>query len=449
MDTGGTGNFESTKVIRWLLTMAAFVGLAQGLGLIIRDCSITCNVGFKHAPIAFLILALINAPFVILQVRWIKKWGFLTWQIRSTLVAAISFLVFRLILFLLFKGQEQKFFHISDSTWLWSIRTTYIAFFVWVDLIFAVLTSNLFGLLRQESSGSKTEKYLSWIGAAVYAGGLIGGFFAGEVNDWIRKMIPGRWEYARDHLMIAMSLAIFVLVTLIYLLQRQKAERPTQSIEPAEEEISSGHFTQAWKSIRSDRSLLFLAIGFFSTGIATILLDYLFYWLLSTQGEGDGGFVGTLAKFYIWMNGLSLLMIGLGTGRIIRRFGLAFALLALPIALITSTSYLLIQVALPVIFVIRILEESLWGTLYEPATERLLLRIHPDQYNLLRPILEGMMTRLGIGFGAIMILLLTFGIKISLFWMIGVLVGFHILWIGILLFLLKNLKSSMVPEATA
>jgi hypothetical protein len=61
--------------LRRLAAAAAVLGLVQGLGSVVRDCALTCHVGYRHAPIAFLIVAALSLPFVALQIKMQQRWG--------------------------------------------------------------------------------------------------------------------------------------------------------------------------------------------------------------------------------------------------------------------------------------------------------------------------------------------------------------------------------------
>lgn len=74
---------------------AVVLGVAVGAGLIVRDCSLTCNVGFQNAPFAFLAVALLAFPFVALQLRWLLRTDFAGWQVKCALLAAVCFVGFR------------------------------------------------------------------------------------------------------------------------------------------------------------------------------------------------------------------------------------------------------------------------------------------------------------------------------------------------------------------
>ena len=154
------------------LGAAAFVlGLVLGLGGIVRDCALTCHVGYRHAPIAFLIVAALSLPMMALQLRMQRLWGAERWRVRSTILIVGSLFAFRLLLFLLR----------AESGGVGTLaRVIYVAFFVWVDVAFMIIGAQLFALLQGDQS--TTERGLTIFAAAVYAGGLLGGIEIGRAH---------------------------------------------------------------------------------------------------------------------------------------------------------------------------------------------------------------------------------------------------------------------------
>ena len=136
--------------LRRLAAAAAVLGLVQGLGSVVRDCALTCHVGYRHAPIAFLIVAALSLPFVALQIKMQQRWGTESWRVRSTLLIALSLLGFRFLLSLL-RGE-------SGPAGVSSVLS-YVGFFVWVDVAFMLIGAQLFALLQGDEQ--ETERGLT------------------------------------------------------------------------------------------------------------------------------------------------------------------------------------------------------------------------------------------------------------------------------------------------
>ena len=52
------------------------IGIAFGFGKIVRDCSLTCNVGYQFFPLVILVIAVLSFPLSAVSVRLAKRWGY-------------------------------------------------------------------------------------------------------------------------------------------------------------------------------------------------------------------------------------------------------------------------------------------------------------------------------------------------------------------------------------
>src|SRR4051812_3896734 len=137
--------------LRKIATAAFVLGLVQGLGSVIRDCALTCHVGYRYAPIAFLIVAALSLPFVALQLKMQQRWGEEPYRVRSTLLVAVSLLAFRLMLVLL-RGE-------AGPAGV-SAVVSYVGFFVWVDVAFMLIGAQLFALIQSDEQ--ETDRGLTY-----------------------------------------------------------------------------------------------------------------------------------------------------------------------------------------------------------------------------------------------------------------------------------------------
>lgn len=408
------------------LAAAAFVlGLVQGLGSVVRDCALTCHVGYRHAPIAFLIVAALSLPFVALQIRMQKRWGHERWRVRSTLLIALSLLMFRSVLTWL-RGE-------SGPVGTGSI-VSYVGFFVWVDVAFMLIGAQLFALLQ--GNEQETDRGLTVFAASIYAGGLLGGLVTSAAN----RLLIERWllpmDIARDHLMIPMAGTLLLLLPIA---RTDAVEPPTPAGTQTPSPQASGGFAEALRVLAGDSEARAVTTAFVLAAASGICLESLFYWILTLNASGGTGFVQLLASLSIWMNGASLLLAAGGSSRIIRHLGLAASVLAVPACLLLGSGYLLLAAALTVMLIMRVLKDSLSGGLYEPASERLLVRLQGPRYGEQRPIFE-VASRIGTGLGALVVLMMTLLFKVSVQVMVGVVVAMHVLWLLSLLPLTQRVR---------
>ena len=422
--------------LRRLAAAAAVLGLVQGLGSVVRDCALTCHVGYRHAPIAFLIVAALSLPFVALQIKMQQRWGNESWRVRSTLLIALSLLGFRFLLSLL-RGE-------SGPAGVSSVLS-YVGFFVWVDVAFMLIGAQLFALLQ--GNEQETERGLTVFAASVFAGGLAGGLLTSVINRWLTEHLLLPMDVARDHLMILMALTLLLLipiarsstVTRVGFDAPNNTEAETPERAGAVPSAQRGGFAEALRVLAGDSQARAVTTAFVFAAASGICLESLFYWILTLNESGGAGFVQLLASLSIWMNGASLVLAAGGSARIIRHMGLAVSVLAVPVCLLLGSGYLFVAAALSVMLVMRVLKDSLSGGLYEPAAERLLVRLQGARYGQQRPIFE-VASRLGSGIGALVVLVLTLLFHASLQVMVSMVVLIHLAWLISLIPLARRVR---------
>jgi AAA family ATP:ADP antiporter len=417
---------------------AVLLGASLGLGKIVRDCSLTCNVGFRLAPLGILAVAVAIAPIAALRTRLEARWGYRRWHVASTLFAAASFLLFRLLTNFL-QASLSAAVPAETGVWLAALRWTYLAFFVWLGAISVVLGANAFGHVHAALPASARERAIGFVAAGAVLGALGGSWLAGRWAAWLLGQ-GWRYEVVRDNLMIAMA-AILLLKAAVLPFVRPRERDPVASPPEARQRID---LRQAFAWIRSDPSLLGLAALILVTGVADTMLKYLFYWFVSERTSAHGGRTLYFAGFYVWVNAATLFMMAFGTGRIIRRYGLRLALLLLPTALVFGTLSLVVSLAVAVMYVMRVVESALRSAFYEPSIERLYLRMPEDRFAVLRPVLSGLMGRLGEGLGAALVMLLVLALQPPLRAMVGFYLVLLLIWAGVVLGVWRRMKPAAV-----
>lgn len=409
---------------RRIAAAALVLGLVQGLGGIVRDCALTCNVGYRQAPIAFLVVAALSLPLVALQLRMQRTLGPELWRVYSTLFIVITLLAFRFLLGVLRTD--------SGSATILS-KATYLGFFIWVDLAFMILASQLFSLIQGDESA--TDRGLTVFATAMYAGGFVGGLLASSINSWLVDGLHLPFDVARDHLMIAMAVVLLLLVP-VGRVGGPAAASPAPEVKPLASPQESpnnepGTLALAMRILAGNPHSRLVSLAFAFAAASAICLETLFYWILSEQGTGGNGFVRLLSTLAIWMNGVGLLLAAGGASQIIRRMGIGAVVLAVPACLVLGSGYLLVATALLVMLGMRVLKDSLSGGLYEPASERLLVRIHGADYGKQRPVFD-VASRVGTGLGALLVILLTLLLHVPQRVLIAVVVLLHLCWLAAL-----------------
>jgi ATP/ADP translocase len=162
------------------------------------------------------------------------------------------------------------------------------------------------------------------------------------------------------------------------------------------------------------------------TGVAEALVVYLFYWVVTEQTSAAGGRTVFFAEFYTWLHAGTLALLVFGANRVLDRVGLVAALATLPLALVAGTTIFLVHTVVLVMYVLRIVEAVIEESVYGLALERVLLGVDEQDAPVVRPMLQGLMSRAGRGVGAVLVIALELGLDLAM-------TGFALVYMGVLL----------------
>ena len=439
-----------------LAALPAFlIGFVFGLGKIVRDCSLTCNVGYRLVPLAILAVGLASLPISSLTVRLAGRLGYKRWQVLSLSAIGFSFFIFwGVTYFILTVMADTTQSGTPSSVWTFPLGLVYLLFFVWLGALGAALKPNLKSTVYRMFPRAEQAKALAVTTAAVVLGGLIGAWLAGIFAPAVMLHFQVRYELARDSLILIMGLMILLTVPVMLIIAhvtRTSSDSPDN--DPQQEDLDTqsptmnkGGLRRAVQLLSTEAKLKRMAYLILITGAAETFMLYLFYWLVSDQVPGTSGRTLFFSDFYILLNAFTLLFLIFGTNRVINRYGLVFALAAMPITLVFGSAYLLYNTVVASIYALRIIYSSLEQSLYGQGLDRLILDVGQTQAPLVRPVLHGLTIRLGRGLGAILVLALALGAGLSFVQLTMIFMGLLIAWILIAFSLKKFLHRSSPAE---
>ncbi|MEE9501954.1 MAG: hypothetical protein V3V48_07760 [Candidatus Aminicenantaceae bacterium] len=412
---------ESLKLVLSVLP-AFLIGMAFGLGKIVRDCSLTCNVGYELSPLAIIAAGIIAIPISAMTVRLAIRLGYPRWQVWNLAAIAISFFIFWFAAYSIVtrypSGVETS---VSAHSGNLPVRLIYLGFFVWLGGVSVVFSPNIKRTIYKLYDSRERPKALALSTAAFISGGLAGSFVAAFAIPAIMDKLDLRYELARDTLMLGMGILILLTIPVFVIISRLYPRDffGSQNVDSIEAQLSIFPGTSrinlgnSIRLIASDSKLKQMAGLILMRGMADTVLLYLFYWLVTDQTPSTNGRTVFFADFYIVLNASTLLLLVFGTNRIINRVGLILALLILPFTLLLGTSYLIVQTLIVVAYVLRIVDSALEQSLYSQSLDRVILQVDEFRAPSVRPVFHGLAPRIGRGLGAICVLILTFGIGVT------------------------------------
>lgn len=433
--------YRSMAARLFLVSLLAFIiGLAFGMGKIVRDCSLTCNVGYKLTPIAIIAVGLVAVPLSSSYLRLSNRLGYERWQILSFFLIAISFFAFwvatRYVLTIL---SDTTLPSSSTAIWTFPLGFIYLCFYVWLGALGATIRPNIKSTIYRLFSLKDQAKALAITTAAIIVGGILGAFLSSLIAPAVMTRFEVRYELARDSLILIMGFLMLLPILIIWIIDRfsiisaqeQIDVPPGMEMDPEYQQIRTANLRQAIRTIGASQKLKRMAYLIVTTGIAESIMIYLFYWLITEQVPGSTGRTAFFADFYIWLNACTLLFLIFGTNRLINRFGLVLALLSLPIALFLGSLYLFAQSIIIAIYILRISYSAIEQSLYGQGIDRLILEVPMHMAALVRPVLHGLAIRVGRGVGAVLVLVLAVGAGLSFSHITVVFIVVICFWISI------------------
>ncbi len=395
---------------------AGLLGAALGMGKVVRDCSLTCNVGYELAPLGILAVAALTVPFSVWRLRLEARWGYRRWHLACALLAASSLAGFRLLTWVLLEGRRGAEGQGALAVgWIVALQWTYLAYFVWLGALAVLLGANAIEHAYLLYPPAQRRRPLYSVALAAAAGALAGAWVSGRLAG-VLLAAGWRYEIVRDNLLLLMAVLVLAELPLVWRVDRRvSAPGPAQERGDTPTGLPSGlRLGTALGWLRAEGRWRRLASLALVAGVADTLGKYLFYWLVSEQYQPSNGRTMYFADFHTWLGGITLLMLAFGTPRLIGRAGTVLALATLPVALAAGTVALLAQTLLVVMYAVRVAEGAVRESLYGPALERLFLAGEEARSRLVRPLLGGLLPRVGEGLGAVAVLLLNFGLGVSL-----------------------------------
>jgi len=434
-----------TRIPIALLLLPGFlVGVTFGLGKVVRDCSLTCNVGFRFAPLGILAVALTVVPVSALRARLETRLGFRRWQSLSAIVVAGSFAALWAVTWALLDARDRAGGGPAGE----ALRWVYLGYFVWLGVAGAVIGPNVKSTIYSAVLPHRRTRLLALSAAAFVAGGLVGSAAAGVGTELVAGATGWSYERVRDVLLLAMATSMIAWIPVIRAIERGRdAVGARHDPAPRGDAVRSGRLGAAVAIVVGDANLRGMAAVIGLGGAAESLVTYLFYWVVTMETSGENGRAGMFSDFYVFLNGATLAMMLFGTQRVLDRWGLRLALALSPIALLFGTVAMAVQLGLVTVYALRVAEKSLEDTLYEPAVDRLLLEIDDEDVAArVRPVLQSVGLMTGRALGALVILALTFGLDVGVGTFLAVFAAILATW---LVAVLRRRESDPLPTAPA
>jgi AAA family ATP:ADP antiporter len=221
------------------------------------------------------------------------------------------------------------------------------------------------------------------------------------------------------------------MLATVVLLQRLSHSQPTKIAPPALSTEPEASTTSVFTQIRNSRYLSMIVALLVTGVIVEAFVDYEFKWISNHAFHSKDAltsFFGTIA-FYGGI--LALLVQTLFTGRFLKKFGVGYTVMLLPVAFLVSFLLVAAWPALWAVTVLKLIDGGLSHSAHRSGMELLYVPISEKQRAAIKGVIDLLVDRAGRALGGVLLLVLTVSLSLSITWLSLVAAGFLVAWVTI------------------
>ena len=289
---------------------------------------------------------------------------------RTLVVSSLFFFIVTAPLFgMLFMGKEEA------PQWL------PMTFWIWANVFVIVLITQFWIVINDVFNPREAKRLIGFFGSGGILGGILGGVFTGIFSP----VIPDYLLYIATGILVISC--IFINYIFMWKKRSQIHDKTSEKQAQEQKKPEKVGFRSSWNAVRKHEYLLLLAAVVALTEIVSTLIDYQTKTFIEFETERKN-----LMAFFGWFEAV-LLVIPLlfqlfMTSKLIKRYGVRFALLLYPIIILLCSFGLGIfamTAGLAFALIIKTSDKSLSFSINQSVREILFILSSKQ-----RPILKGL-----------------------------------------------------------
>lgn len=370
-------DLRSGELTRGLLLFAyLFLVIASfTVGKAVRDALFIDEFGAMLLPYADIAVAATVGAWVSVYLRVARRLN-----VRTLLMASLVFFAANSLLFWFLAVT-------SRAAWLTPV------IYVWVGMFGVVAPAQVWTMANYVVTTREAKRLFGFVGSGATAGWIVGGFLTRLTAS----------KFGAEATLIGMAVA---LVAAAVLVDRIWATRTAthEAMSDSDDAHQSG-LRQSIRLIAASPYLLAIAAVILLSSSATAVAGWQFKAVAGAQNMGRNELAAFFGMFNFYAGLLSFALQWMVTGRLLRRFGVGFALFVVPVGLALGTTGLLLVGTLAAAVVLRGTDQVLRYSIDKPTVELLYLPVAADQTLSVKSFIDTVVWRLGDGLAALSVLL--------------------------------------------
>ncbi len=345
----------------------------------VRQALFLQSFGAASLPYVYLMIAAISGVIATLYQRFSRSTLIHRAVIATHVVVIANLLLFRALLSLDWEP------------------LTYILY-IWVAVYGILSTAQFWAFANYLYDPRQAKRIFAILGVGATAGGIVGGY----ITQY------GATILGTENLMLLCVGLIAICIGLTWYLWRARRETileaaKTKRFKTAKAEKTDGSFKLIWES----RYLkLIMAIIALSIVISTVV-DNQFSFVVEESIPTKDGKTAFFGKFFTYLGWAAFITQFLFTGRLLRRFGVAYTMLILPLATFLGSGLFVLMPLLSTGLLVKIADGSFRYTTHKAALELLYLPVPIAVKNRTKTFIDVFTNRFSKGIAALIVILVT------------------------------------------
>ena len=265
--------------------------------------------------------------------------------------------------------------------------------YIWTWVFAVILPTQVWSLANHVFTTRQARRLFSFVGS----GGILGAALGGQYSLQMTKRI------GTVHLLLTyvpFLLACATIVGYLWHTTRHLAPSGSRSKQP-----SPSSFAESLKVIRGSRYLSLIALLVILSAVVGALVDYEFTYLVREYFKADRDHMNQFfAAFTSNMAIFSLLMHLVLSSRVMRWFGLNFAIFVLPLSMLLGSTTLLFAVGLVAGVLIKGFDQAFRHSIDRSSTELLYVPLHGRVRQQAKSLIDMVASRWADGLGGILLI---------------------------------------------
>jgi len=384
----------------------------------VRDALFLDQFGALLLPYADIAVALLVGLWVSVYLRIAGRTTIRDLQVGSLVFFAVNCLVFWWLS------------RVTHAPWLTPV------IYVWVGMFGVVAPAQVWTLANYVLTTREAKRMYGFIGSGATAGWIVGGY--------LTQVTVKRFGAESTLVGIAISLMLSAL-----LVSRIWRKRPIVDgqITASRRVIGTSSIWTSLKLIATSPYLKAIAAVILLSSYTTAVAGWQFKAIASHSITGRNELAAFFGQFNFYAGIIAFCLQWLLTGRLLRKFGLAFALFVVPVGLTLGSIGLLTFKSLAAVIALRGIDQILRYSIDKPTVELLYLPVSAHETNTVKSFIDTVVWRLGDGLaGATILIAASLGqmAAVQVTWVNLVLLGgwLSAAWVAQRLYV-KNLQESI------